>query len=445
MNNCECIICSNNLPFEMPNEIIESLIKGDLVLFAGAGISTETKSIFKTTLYEDILQELELENESDISFPELMSKYCCTYKNGRQKLLEKVKHRFDYCHQFKDLYNSASAFHKEIAPIWMLKNIITTNWDDYFERECDAIPIVTPKDFAFYNIDQRKVFKIHGSISNYGSLVATEEDYHECYDELNSGLIGANLKTLMTTKTILFVGYSFRDFDFLKVLEFLKKEMGNVFPHIYIVTLDENISERISDLDLTVINTSGTFFFKSIKEHLENKGYIIPYKNVSKIYEIEYLKMISHRELSDFYFEERKTSSIIYCLMYQDGIQHAIDCLDYKSKSGETYNPEDLHHKIQSYYHSIRKKLSKAKNYMDLAYVDGYIEGLTIPMIDEKTEDFPLYYIYGIGPTNDKKLAFKTFKENIIRHKTAEKMGNKYFKQYLNTDNEIIPDHRPFI
>jgi hypothetical protein len=444
MKTCECNICSNNLPFEMPNEIIDALISGDLVLFAGAGISTETKAIFKTTLYEDVIEELELDIESDISFPELMSKYCSTYKNGRQKLLEKIKYRFDYCHQFKDLYNSASAFHKEIAPLWMLKNIITTNWDDYFERECSAIPIVTPKDFAFYNINQRKVFKIHGSISNYGSLVATEEDYHECYEELNSGLIGANLKTLMSTKTILFVGYSFRDFDFLKVLEFLKKEMGNVFPHIYVVTLDDNISDRISELDLTVIKTNGTFFFKSIKEHLENKGYLIPYKNVSKIYEIEYLKMISHSALSDFYFDKRRTSSIIYCLMYQDGIQHAIDYLKYKSKSGETYCPEDLYHQIELYIKDIRKKLSKAKNYMDLAYVDGYIQGLTIPLFDREIEEFPLFYIFGIGPTNDTELVFETFAENIIRHKTAEKYGNNFFKEYLKTENDVIPDHRPF-
>ena len=73
---------------------------------------------------------------------------------------------------------------------------------------------------------------------------------------------------------------------------------------------------------------------------------------------------------------------------------------------------------------------------MDLAYVDGYIQGLTIPLFNREIEDFPLFYIFGIGPTNDKELVFETFTENIIRHKTAEKYGNNYFKEYLKTEND---------
>lgn len=54
IKNCECQICKNNLPFEIPEEIIDALINRNLVLFAGAGISTETKSVFKETLFEEV-------------------------------------------------------------------------------------------------------------------------------------------------------------------------------------------------------------------------------------------------------------------------------------------------------------------------------------------------------------------------------------------------------
>ncbi|WP_320820114.1 hypothetical protein, partial [Thalassolituus sp.] len=113
------------------------------------------------TLYQDVMQDLELKDSVDISFPDLMSRFCSTKVNGRQKLLEKIRNRFDYCLKFHELYRGATRFHRELAPFWMIQDIITTNWDDYFERECDAIPIVTPEDFAFYKIKQRKVFKIH--------------------------------------------------------------------------------------------------------------------------------------------------------------------------------------------------------------------------------------------------------------------------------------------
>ena len=46
--NCECFMCKNNNSFDMPNEIIES-VKKKLVLFCGAGISTESKAVLPTS------------------------------------------------------------------------------------------------------------------------------------------------------------------------------------------------------------------------------------------------------------------------------------------------------------------------------------------------------------------------------------------------------------
>src|SRR5687768_947352 len=103
---CECQYCKNNLPFELPNEIIDATISGELVLFAGSGISTESDSVFKQTLYEDVFTDLNLEPSKKIDFPSLTSQYC-KQKNGRKLLLEKIHKRFEYCHQFKELYRIA--------------------------------------------------------------------------------------------------------------------------------------------------------------------------------------------------------------------------------------------------------------------------------------------------------------------------------------------------
>jgi hypothetical protein len=441
---CECDSCKNDLDFKIPDEIIEALLNDRLILFAGAGISTENNIIFKETLYQDIKLELELDDTVNISFPDLMSQFCNTKTNGRQKLLERIKHRFDYCHQFNELYRAASRFHEEIAPIWMLKNIITTNWDDYFERKCNAIPIVVAEDFAFYNIDQRKVFKIHGSISNYSSIVATTEDYEKCFANLNTGLIGAALKTLLATKTVVFVGYSFRDFDFINILNYLKKELKEVLPHIYIVTLDDNLDSRIEEFKNTVIKTDGRYFFSQIKKHLEAQKIVIPKENLDRIYEVEYLRQSTH-ELVTNDFQNNRIPTLIFCAFYQDGVQHAIDYLKFREKSGESFNPMQIIQAIESYTEHLRKELTKAKNYTDLAYIDGYINGLSVPLYDEfKTEDFPLFYIFGIGATNDTTLFKETVSENIIYHKSAEKYGQKYFKDILKKGNEMVMHHRPF-
>ena len=50
---------------------------------------------------------------------------------------------------------------------------------------------VNADDFAFWDTRGRKVFKLHGSVSNFGSLVATNEDYRRAQKQLQRGTIGA--------------------------------------------------------------------------------------------------------------------------------------------------------------------------------------------------------------------------------------------------------------
>lgn len=92
---CECMIYKNNKNFDMPEEIIESVLKNNLVLFCGAGINTESKSVFSESFYTSILCEIEDKTNKkvdlDTSFSRLMSLYIDTFPNGRRKLLNKIK------------------------------------------------------------------------------------------------------------------------------------------------------------------------------------------------------------------------------------------------------------------------------------------------------------------------------------------------------------------
>jgi len=127
--NCDCELCRKKLPFDLPDDIIKATLNGDLVIFAGAGISTETKTIFRETLYDDVLADLNKTSKDQLDFPSLMTLYCKTNVNGRQKLVQKIKYRFDYCQQFSELYNQASQFHQELSSIHYIKSIFKTNWE----------------------------------------------------------------------------------------------------------------------------------------------------------------------------------------------------------------------------------------------------------------------------------------------------------------------------
>ena len=274
-NTCSCYYCSNKVPFNLDKHLFESFKSGKLVLFAGSGISTEHPSVFGFTLYEDICEDLKIKTNNGLSFPELMTKFCAG-SNGRAELLKKIRERLSYIDSFPELYRSATTFHSELSTMYTINTIFTTNWDDYFEKECGSIPFVTAEDFSFWSIPGRKVFKIHGSVNNYGSIVATKEDYIRCYTQLSKGIIGSYLKLMLATKTIVYIGFSFKDDDFLKIQKLLSKEMKGLLPQSYIVTLDKSSDARFKKHGLIPIYTDGTHFLSVLKNRLIKQNQMLP-------------------------------------------------------------------------------------------------------------------------------------------------------------------------
>ena len=84
----ECEICKNNEPFELSEDIVNAALHEKLVVFCGAGISTETSFVYPYSFYDDIAYELEIDNQKDsMSFPNLMSEYCKEMKDRRRLLI----------------------------------------------------------------------------------------------------------------------------------------------------------------------------------------------------------------------------------------------------------------------------------------------------------------------------------------------------------------------
>ena len=109
------------------------------MIFAGAGASTETSAVFPWTFYDEIHRDLGLAGDDKPSFPKRMSLFC-QKPNGRRELLEKLRRRLSYVRSFPELYRSATRFHGELSTFFYVDTYITTNWDDYFEREWGATP-----------------------------------------------------------------------------------------------------------------------------------------------------------------------------------------------------------------------------------------------------------------------------------------------------------------
>jgi len=435
---CTCFICKNNSDFSMPQEIIEATLRRELVIFAGAGISTESKSVFPYTLYQDVLWELELDENENISFPNLMSLYC-EQPNGKRMLYQLIWKRLNYVKSFPEIYNFSTRFHRELSTLHLIDEIVTTNWDDFFEVECGAIPIVNPHDYVYWDLPQRKVFKIHGCAKNISSIVATKEDYKKCLKKLSGNLIGSRLKLLLATKIIVFLGYSFRDEDFNLLYNLLFEEMEGLVPHAYVVTIDDDMINKIPKKYFTTINTDATFFISELKKHIVQLDHMLSDHVFERVPVILDTLIEIHRSLYSG-VDIKEHPSLIYTLCFQDGMIHALQRIVNMKNTGEYSCPCCLERLTDSYEEMRREKV-RSKDYDDVAYIDGYIQGLYILLYDEdELKDISYFYIYGYPEKiNNYEEFISLIESKELYHKGAYQLALKISKK----ENHV--HHRPFL
>lgn len=381
MEKCNCTICKNCNKFVMPEDIIKAVEKEELVLFCGAGVSTESKLVLPQTFYMSIHDELEKRCGEDISlditFSELMSLFVEKIPNGRRILIMKIKERFDYIESFPQLYNMATRFHQEVSKNPYIKTIITTNWDTYFEDICGCTTIIDDNDTALWNVFDKRVFKIHGSISNIGSIVATKDDYKKSYKRLSEDLIGDRLKTILSSNTILFIGFSFGDEDLNKIIDTLSDKMGEFTNQYYLVTTDKRW-ESNTDKRIIPIITDGTYFIHNINLILNEKGIINSYelyeyaKEIRGIVNSIHIELTNSKEFQKFF---KEYPELLLSIAYQDGFIHSLERCIANKKYGEYLLPNYFEQYITSYHYLFQKRVDEGN--FDMAYYNlGYSDGL---------------------------------------------------------------------
>jgi hypothetical protein len=437
----ECVICRRRRPFEVPPKLVNACISRDLVVFAGAGVSTESPSVLPWTLFQDVARSVELD-PATTSFPAAMSAF--EDLNGRPALLQLAKDRFDHIDSFPGLRRAASAFHRELSTLFYVSSIVTTNWDTYFETECGATPIVTPKDYAFWGLPGRKVFKLHGSMNNIGSIVATEADYEACYESLREGAIGSSLKHLLATKTIAFVGYSFRDEDFARIYSLIQDQLGEMLPRPFIVTLDDDFDASAFP-GATIVTTDAAFFVQELKRAVrEERDCLLPDEQFNQLGPL--LEEVRDRHLEMTNALALKTYPLVlYAACYQDGLMDALERALAMRSTGTYSHTCDTTAMVRK-YEELRKRALRKRDYWDVAYVEGYQNGMLFLLIDDDARDaIPLYFAFGADnePMPDLDAYRKVIERGEKLHKTAYKRARKVADSFRSDD--VVVHHPPLL
>lgn len=444
----DCSICNQRLGFSLPKGLVSDLMSGNVAIFAGAGVSTENRQVLKSTFYEDICFDID-KKPGEVSFPEAMEIFAKRH-NGKIELVQELKRRFDGINNFSESVASATRFHRSLATFYPIDTIVTTNWDAYFEEYCGATPFVTSEDIAMWaSVPGRKVLKIHGSINNLGSIVLTTSDYEKCSERLDTGILGSILKTILATKTIIFIGYSLRDSDFLNILESVRSDLKEFNRSMYLVT-PETIPDRAFPTDIQHIKTDGIHFMDCIKERakLDLKGHFLPDVVYDVIQMYKNVLELEHQALHDK-FSSKDYPQTIICASYQDGLSHGFDFILRKRSSGYVSHSCNLIPVLRSYEHEHKKRFLKAKRYEDVAYVQGYINAfMPLLMFDDDSDlnidNFP--FCFAISSPYE----LCTFEDyaNVIDeipnwHKGAQKRAERAVKVHLKDSSEGIVFHHP--
>ena len=271
--------------------LFQAISKGEVVLWAGAGLSLyaglPSGAQLREILYEGLtpLEKEEVGKESDLSH---LADEICVLKGNRNYIVQTLKRIFT------GNFLSTET-HKVISQIPHFRNIITTNYDSLFERVYDSnkLNIIFSDDHTPY-IDDKKVnlFKIHGDLSAPNSIIITESDYNNFFSkDTEQNTIWSVIKGIIATKSILFIGYGLEDTNIQVIFNKIRNKIGENGKECYFVApnISTTKSIKLNKAKIHPISLTGEKLFEELIEYLK--------KNIKKSFEN---KDISSEVYSEF-------------------------------------------------------------------------------------------------------------------------------------------------
>lgn len=252
------------------NDFVKDLNEGTASIFAGAGLSIPAGFVNWSELMTEIAQDLGLNihTESDLVS---LAQFHVNENRNRTKINRKILEEFT-----EDAIGTQN--HKIIAGL-PITSIWTTNYDELIEKSfTNENKIVDVKHTVSQLLTTKPkrdvvIYKMHGDVNHPNSAIITKEQYEQ-YHQTHEPFINA-LTGELTTKTFLFIGFSFTDPNLDYILSrlnyryreeqrqhycFVKKPVLGDYQNSDKATLDYNIKKQA-----LVINDLKRYGIKSLK------------------------------------------------------------------------------------------------------------------------------------------------------------------------------------
>lgn len=246
---------------ETKRHIRKAMNEKQLVLFVGAGASHDAGLPLWGEAVRIIAEKLNIKTTGIDNV--LIPQY---YYNARKKK--------EYTQLMRDIFRyqdslQTQPIHKLILQ-FDVDTIITTNYDHLIEQAAEEngefLQVISQDSDLPYRKAGKELIKMHGGFE-HDNFVLKEDDYFHYHK--NFKLIENYVKSLIGTKTILFVGYSLSDPDVKQIFSWVKDILNDHFQMAYMIatgkSVDENEKEYYRHLGVNIVYSSELFDESIIK------------------------------------------------------------------------------------------------------------------------------------------------------------------------------------
>ncbi len=233
----------------IPSNVFEAAISGNLVIFAGAGVSVP--SPVKLPLFNSLVDQIKLAVDPGDFLrgrKHRLDKETAIYTETPEQYLSYLEHEGkkvkEACSLLVDPHGRFTNLHTNILRLLVANchmRLVTTNFDNCFENSIATLGYEA-KVFASPALplgkDVNGVVHLHGIFSDLESMVLTAEDYGEAY--VSSGWVSRFLVDLFKTYTVLFVGYSCGD----SLVDYLTRSISSeISGRAYVLCRDSDVDD----------------------------------------------------------------------------------------------------------------------------------------------------------------------------------------------------------
>jgi hypothetical protein len=197
---------------------------------------------------------------------------------------------------------------------------------------------------------------------------------------------------MLATKTVVFIGYSLRDSDFSALYRLMQRRMKEILPRSYVVTPGDGAPSELAE-GMHLIRTNGVHFLTELKGTFGDE--FVPDSRFEAIPMMrEFVRMMHHHMIDQG--EMRDEPEMLVCASYQDGLMDAFDHQMANKAAGKySHRCYTVGLVSETYQHLHDRKLG-AKHWLDVAYIEGYRNGLTFLIADDDArKQMPLYFVFG--------------------------------------------------